>query len=338
MTDIIFSFDTEDFTSNRAADGILMEAEILRKAGIKGCFVVVGLVAQQLINWGRRDVIEALSHHELGLHSYGHSLHPIINEYTDMEDFEAAREEFLRQETKTIYLMKQAFGTDKFTASCPPGNQHSYVSLYGYSDLGIPLFVDSPADTSDGRGSFYCNMYHIAYNVCMEEIFISGGEKEIREMIDSLAERDHAVIYTHPHMSYFQRHWDGLNFYKKNHYPFGQWAEETMRTPEETQKFFDNLRLTIDLIKNDKRFRITTYSEIAKSLASEYDRLFRRSDVRLRKHFILQHFRCLSHLPTFSMPAAIFSKGSHTIPAERSTGSSQILMLLQNLLRFMLKI
>ena len=50
MTDIIISFDTEDFTSSRAGDAIRDEAEILRTLGIKGCFCVVGLVAKQLKN------------------------------------------------------------------------------------------------------------------------------------------------------------------------------------------------------------------------------------------------------------------------------------------------
>ncbi len=39
MTDIIFSFDKEDFTSDIANDAIYREAEILREAGIKGGFL-----------------------------------------------------------------------------------------------------------------------------------------------------------------------------------------------------------------------------------------------------------------------------------------------------------
>ena len=38
MTELIFSFDTEDFTSNEAADAIYREAEILREEGVRGCF------------------------------------------------------------------------------------------------------------------------------------------------------------------------------------------------------------------------------------------------------------------------------------------------------------
>ena len=78
-TKVIFSLDTEDFTSNEAANAILTEAEILREEGIRGCFCLVGLLAKQLENWDRKDVLEALSHHEIDTHTYGHTLHPMIN-------------------------------------------------------------------------------------------------------------------------------------------------------------------------------------------------------------------------------------------------------------------
>ena len=82
MTDIIFSFDTEDFTSNRAADAILEEAQLFTEEGVRGCFCLVGLLAEQLVNWGRTDVLDALKNHEINSHTYGHTLHPMINEYT----------------------------------------------------------------------------------------------------------------------------------------------------------------------------------------------------------------------------------------------------------------
>lgn len=100
MTEILFSFDTQDFTSSYSADGIIGEAEILREEGIKGGFCIVGLLEKQLLNWERQDVIEALSHHIIGNHSCGHSFHPTINEYTDLEDFDEAEQEVLRQENE----------------------------------------------------------------------------------------------------------------------------------------------------------------------------------------------------------------------------------------------
>ena len=74
MTNIIFSFDTEDFTCCRAADGILEVAEILREEGVRGCFNLVGLLADQLVAWGRTDVLESLKYHEVDFHSLNHSI------------------------------------------------------------------------------------------------------------------------------------------------------------------------------------------------------------------------------------------------------------------------
>ena len=76
MTDIIFSFDTEDYVNPKGADGILRVGRILREAGIKGCFNTVGWLAEALVRWGRQDVIEELRHHEIETHSLRHSHHP----------------------------------------------------------------------------------------------------------------------------------------------------------------------------------------------------------------------------------------------------------------------
>ena len=54
---LFFSFNTEDFTSNTSANAILREAQILSDAGIRGCFVVVGLLAWQLKNWQRKNIM-----------------------------------------------------------------------------------------------------------------------------------------------------------------------------------------------------------------------------------------------------------------------------------------
>ena len=58
MTDIIFSFDTEDYVNPHAAEGILNAARLLREEGVCGCFNVVGLLAEALVEWGRQDIID----------------------------------------------------------------------------------------------------------------------------------------------------------------------------------------------------------------------------------------------------------------------------------------
>lgn len=279
MTDIIFSFDTEDFTSNTAADAILTEAEILRRHNVKGCFCLVGLLAKQLKAWGRDDVLAALKHHEIESHTYGHTLHPMINEYTDIEDFEAAKAEVIRQETEALRLIKEATGTERVFAAVPPGNQKCYAAMYAYSEMGIPIYADTFCDPEDGSGSTYCNIFHIEYAFCMESKFFTGGEAELREVLDSLAKRKRAVIYTHPNVSLFDEWWDIVNYDKENLRPFGDWKPCHRRPAEQSEKFYANLDLLLTLIENDDRFRIVTYSDIAKELESEGERVLTTADL-----------------------------------------------------------
>ena len=54
MTDLIFSFDTEDFTSRESMDTILEEANLFREEGVRGCFCLVGLLAKHMKEWAER--------------------------------------------------------------------------------------------------------------------------------------------------------------------------------------------------------------------------------------------------------------------------------------------
>ena len=84
MTELIFSFDTEDPVHEEGADGILRSAELLSEAGVVGCYNTVGVLAKALKEWGREDVIEAMKKHEIDIHTNRHTFHPDVNEYTDL--------------------------------------------------------------------------------------------------------------------------------------------------------------------------------------------------------------------------------------------------------------
>ena len=279
MTDIIFSFDTEDFTSSRAADGILYEANLFKEEGVKGCFCVVGLLAKHLKEWGREDVIEALSHHELGTHTYGHTLHPMINEYTDIENFYDAQNEVIKQESLAIDYIKETFGVDRVYAACPPGNQKSYVAMYAYHKMGIPIYADTFCDTEFGTGSYYCNIFHLYYTFGIEWFLRDATEEDIKKVLDDLAKREVAIIYTHPNMIIKEDFWDAVNYHKENLVPFGEWKQIKDLPEEITQKVLKNMRVLVKMIKNDPRFNITTYSEFAKKLEKEGDRVVKREHI-----------------------------------------------------------
>lgn len=289
MTDIIFSFDTEDFTSAESMDTILEEANLFREEGVRGCFCLVGLLAKHMKEWGRTDVIEALSHHEINSHTYGHTLHPMINEYTDIEDVNEAIARVIKEESLAIDYIKETTGAERIYAAVPPGNQKSYAAMYAYAKMGIPIYADTFCDPLDGRGSHYCNIYHIAYVEAME-CFMHGDEADIRRLLDKLATRKRAVLYTHPNMARYSEFWDQVNYHKENLVPFGQWKMCKRRPEEETQKFYDNIRTMIRLVKADPRFRITTYEEVTRELEKEPVRTVTLADIPAIRAQLTENF------------------------------------------------
>ena len=278
MTDIVFSFDTEDFTSKRAADAIYRESKILEEEGVRGCFCLVGLLADQLVAWGREDVLEALSYHETDSHTYGHTLHPMINEYTDIENAYEAIDRVIAEESLAVEKIKKATGVDKIYAAVPPGNQKSYAAMYAYHKMGIPIYADTFCDTVDGEGTYYCNIYHMAYYEAMESFF-NGDEGDIKRLIDKIAKRKRAVIYTHPNSAISVGCWDILNYDKENLVKFGEFLQCPEHPAEVTERFYSNIRTMIRMVKADSRFRITTYKEISEELKKEGERVVKSEDI-----------------------------------------------------------
>ncbi|MBO5109202.1 MAG: hypothetical protein J6D21_00655 [Clostridia bacterium] len=318
MTDLIFSFDTEDFTSKESMDTILEEANLFHEEGVRGCFCLVGLLAKHMKEWGREDVIEALSHHEIDSHTYGHTLHPMINEYTDIEDANEAIARVIKEESLAIDYIKDTMGARRIYAAVPPGNQKSYAAMYAYAKMGIPIYADTFCDPLDGSGSYYCNIYHIAYVDAMESI-MHGEEEDIRRLLDRLAQRKRSVLYTHPNMARYSEFWDQVNYHKENLVPFGQWKMCKRRSEAETQHFYKNLRTLIRLVKADPRFRITTYEEITAELEKAPARTVTAADLpairaQLAENFFPVKIPCSLSLSDLMLACRdlLLGKPSHT--------------------------
>ncbi len=302
MTEVIFSFDTENFTSNRGAAGIFREAEILRKAGVRGCFVITALLAKQFINWKRDDVLEALKHHEIGLHTYGHSLHPIIDEYTDIESFDDALSELLRQEGEAVEIVKSVLGVDKLYAAVPPGSTRSYVSMYGYAELGFSLYAGTSCGPEDGTINNYCNVNQNYYTYGLElDSFFGEYCCDKSAMLDEMAEKKRVVLYTHPDMSLYSKHWDTVNYKGGNKHPFGEWEEAPRRTDTESENFFRNFADLVEKVKNDSRFKITTYKELAERLEKEGERKIILADIPVLREQLNKNFYPVKSPASFSL-------------------------------------
>ena len=276
MTDVILSFDTEDYVNPCGADGILRVGRILRERGYKGCFNVVGWLAKALTAWGRQDVIEELRYHEVETHSLKHSYHPTICEYTDIADFDEAMRRFRREEDEALELLRKHLGVDNVVAGCPPGCSYSYVAHYGYADMGIPIYNgDCVYDVVEGRPVTCCNIDCLQYRYCLDN-FIDLEREDILTLIEKMSETKHCIAYHHPQKHIVTTFCDLQNFNKKN--IDGEWILSDLLPPEKTAKFEENFRFFIDTLIADERFHIITYGELAEKYRSE-DRVLRRRDL-----------------------------------------------------------
>ena len=269
MTNLIFSFDTEDYINEYGAEGVWNSARVLKEEGVKGCFQVAGWMAEALKAWGRQDIIDILKEsHEVDFHARRHSWHPTINEYTDRADYWGAYRDFVTDESLGMEALKETFGVESFASACPPGNSVSYVAHYAYADMGFPVYAgDLVIDDVRSRPIRCCNILCTNYDFCVDRFFIQATEEDLKGLVELAAKRDTFVVYHHPHKSFVKHHCDDDNLKGKNT-PRENWIISEAFTKEESTTFFQNFKRFVQLVKADPRFRITTFGELAKQHSS----------------------------------------------------------------------
>lgn len=291
MTNVIFSFDTEDIINERGTDGIIRCASILREEGVKGCFNIIGLLPDALKRWKRFDVVEELKYHEIDFHSHSHSIHPTINEYTDKEDFNEALEEFLMDESAGIEKVKDFFKRDALPAACIPGNCTSYVAHYGYDKLGFKFFSgDDIYDKINYRPIYNCNTVSLHYARSLDGVLFKLDKNGIIDFVNETARGKHTMIFFHhPQRAFCKTFWDADNFNKKNT-PKEQWKKSEIHNPEDTEKFYENFRFLVRFLRDDGDFNIITYDELSKT-TQESERIITKEELAdIRKQLDFSFF------------------------------------------------
>lgn len=269
MTDLYFSFDTEDFTCNDSSDAVRDQAEILHSYGIRANFSVVGYLAREWVRNRRWDVLDALKNHSISLHSLGHSYHPTINEYTDIEDFKTAYHRVYAEEHEASGMVKAATGIDRFPSAMTPGNNYSYAALYCYADMGIPVFTGSFHDIPGKPGIHFCNAYHLDYYPTELEILFRDPKYSPDALLNELAGMRQVMLCNHPNRVLFKEFWDLYNYNGENLHEWGKWVEPPRYSEEEVRLYYTRLRELIERIKADERFRIGDIDRLAEKLVRE---------------------------------------------------------------------
>ena len=241
MVDVIFSFDIEDYVNKTGVEGISRAINLLNKYGVVGCFNVVARFAMALEHWERHDVIQALKDHQISTHSFDHSYHPTICEYTDIDDFYTALDIFLKKEDKALNILKAIFDKDYIYSACPPGLSTSYVTYYGYRKLGIPAYLGGfITDANRLRPVHFCNILSVCCGWNLERNLFNMDKEQIKKALYEITDKKELLIFGHhPAMAYLGEFYDELNYMGENTHP-DNWKESKRRSEAEIEKFYEN--------------------------------------------------------------------------------------------------
>jgi len=285
VTEVLFSFDTEDFTSPAAAEGIKDLAVLMSEEGVTGHFVTVGYLARALRDWGRDDIVKAMEPHLKLFHTRDHSIHPNILEMSDVADYHEIYPKVLARETEGLRMLREYLGVKEAWGTVPPGNTDSYVSYYVYAELGLRFRGGAWfTDFTKGEDWWFCNLRQIPYLYTWED-FLPPANFDPDAFLDKLAACERTFIFCHPNKVHSLEFWDILNYKYENLCEFGKWRESPQRSAADVAEYLRRIRLLVRRIKSDPRFRITTVAELA---AREKPRVaILPGDVsRIRKHLL----------------------------------------------------
>ena len=132
------------------------------------------------------------------------------------------------------------------------------------------------------------------YTRSLEGTIMNTTKEGMERLLDSLAGYKRVILYTHPNIAMYTDFWDNVNYYKENKCEFGNWKEAPRRPLEETERFYENMRSLIRMIKGDSRFNITSYSEVAEMLSREPKRVISKEDIPAIRESLKKNFAPIS--------------------------------------------
>ena len=285
VCEILVSFDTEDYTCPKNADGIVDLTRLCLEEGIVPHHQVVGELAKKLVEWGRKDVIDLMRKCVIGTQTRYHTLHPDLIELSDGIDYAAAYRRVKEQEGECVEILRDVFGVKRIWSSCPPGNSESYVANRVYADLGIRFDLGAGFCADTDGDVWFAGQRRIAYGFNFEWMQPQtrpasrcDWSKDGKRLLDEWAAKDRFFLYCHPNKVYSTEFWDALNYHRENKAKWGEWIQPQMRDPDEVRKYLDDIRRVLRAVRADPRFSIVTLPELA---ATEKPRVpIRLSDIR----------------------------------------------------------
>jgi hypothetical protein len=335
--DTALFFDVEDIFSPPELgndDSIKELATILTEEGLRGNFMVIGDRALLLEKRGRKDVIDSLGPHEVGLHTRS-ARHPEVPEYVAGKSWEDGVAECLKREREGTEIIRDVFGKPCVSLSChnvfTAPHSHRVAAI-----LGMPFVYAIPAAPPLYSLSWYAGALGLPWGSPtldnkpilshMEEpdeiytddkVFEAHLRKVDRHLNACLADGQPYFTFflIHPQRlrlkDFIDVHWcpNGVNYPEER---WGNYGRPRQYSREEVATRLANFRRLARWIRNDPRLNVMTVPELAQKYGKQPDSIS-RAELAEAARRIATSDEILIH-PRFS-PAEILSALAHGVVA-----------------------
>ena len=250
MRKLFLTFDIEDFISENSIFSLQKTLESLKKHDLTALFFITGHMGELLRNFP--SIADLLVEFEIGYHSSSHSVHPIIIEYTDIEDYKEAYRVSLERETSHINpltgetegrggirILRELFPSKRIEAYRAPTNCWSPPHLEALRDLGIKF------DCSASISSVPVHYKGVTFYPRQILGDWHGNWSDYQLFLISILKNKTTVTGFHPSLFVNKNEWDTI-YFKGNP---KRLLPPTPRTPEEIEHLFHTFDLFLARVK-----------------------------------------------------------------------------------------
>ncbi len=279
---VVLWFQADDYVQPASDDALKRLAAFLNQQGIRATFQVAGEKAHQLDRRGRRDVIGALSAHEIAYCSSTASQHPTVTEFESLLDWQAGSEEFDRRERRGYDTVRRVFGQ---TPVCygHPGEAWAPQAYPALRDWGVKIYLARGGPLSlDGKPFRYGGMPNLmnireGANLRPNPDWSNLSDAKANFQDSFLRLSSHrggglASLWFRPCEFVEAQTWDEVNFARGAQPARDDWKQPPLKSPQASEQAFQYFQGLVTYIKSFPRAEFVTASQALGLLADRAQR------------------------------------------------------------------